>query len=85
MEAGHGGRPKHTQWRDHQKDTEKLGYTWPQIKVMAQDRALWRTSVDCLYPKRGVRHKQVSLAVGQISSHLILGYFGIQRSSRLTQ
>ena len=47
------GRPCNTWRRDLQADTKKMGYSWGQIETAAQDRGLWRTLVDGLYPRRG--------------------------------
>lgn len=49
------GRPRNTWRRDLQADIKSLGYSWGRIEMAAQDRGLWRTLADGLYPGRGVR------------------------------
>ena len=40
--------------------TKRMRKSWHELVKMAQDRNLWRTVVDGLYPRRGERQKLVS-------------------------
>ena len=51
------GRPRNTWRRDLEADAKKMGHTWGQLEVLAQDRDAWRTLVDGLSPRRGNRRK----------------------------
>ena len=49
------GRPRNTWRRDWEADAKKMGYTWGQLEMLAQDRDAWRTLVCGLSPRRGSR------------------------------
>ena len=51
------GRPRNTWRRDLLADTKRVGLSWSQLEAEAQDRGLWRSLVDGLYPGRGDRPK----------------------------
>ena len=47
------GRPRNTWRRDLLAETKTMGITWNQLEAKAQDRELWRSLVDGLYPGLG--------------------------------
>ena len=46
---------RNTWRRDWEADAKKMGYTWGQLEMLAQDRDAWRTLVCGLSPRRGSR------------------------------
>ena len=47
------GKPRNTWCRDLLADTKRMGITWNQLEATAQDRELWGSLVDGLYPGLG--------------------------------